>query len=256
MTINKNNSKEILIKGNLSALVKSFWFFNNDKNDFTDFSILPDGCFVLLFDFVDYKLKSSYLTGLWNKKIEVSVRPNTIVYAIRFKPLAVEYIIKNKIANLLNTGVKIPNEEYSFFNKINSGFQDFNSFAETNTEILKSIPEKGKPIDTKKQKLFKILFHNNGTIPLNQLSDDVAWSDRQIRRYFKNMFGLSFKNYANILRLHSTYKDLVKGEHFPDNLYFFDQSHFIKEVKKHTGVNPKTLIKNKKTDFYNYVLGQ
>ncbi len=256
MTNNKNNSKEIIISDNLSTLVKSFWYYNNDKTEYKDFSILPDGCFVLLFDFIDSKLKSSYLTGLWNKKIEVSVRPNTIVYAIRFKPLAVEYIIKNKIANLLNAGIKIPNKDYSFFDGINSEYQDFDSFVESNTKILKSIQEIGKPIDTRKQKLFKTLFDTNGTISLNQISDEIAWSDRQIRRYFKDMLGLSFKDYANILRLRSTYSGLVKGEHYPDNLYFFDQSHFIKEIKKYTGVKPKTLIKNKTTDFYNFELGQ
>lgn len=257
MTVNQNiTSKEIVPSGNLSSFVKSFWYYENTETEFQGFSILPDGCFVLLIDFVNSIRKSAYLTGLWNKKIEVAVRPKTEVYAIRFKPLAVEYIIKHNIADLLNTGIKIPNEYYTFFENINSQYQDFNLFVESNTIILQTIIEKGKVVDSRKQKMFKALYENNGSISLNQISEEVAWSDRQIRRYFNNEYGLSFKDYANILRLHSTYKGLVNGNHYPETDYFFDQSHFIKEIKKYTGVKPKTLIKNKTSDFYNFQLGQ
>lgn len=255
MTSNKNRSREIKTSDDLSALVKSFWYYNNAETDCKDFSILPDGCFVLLIDFVDCKMKSSYLTGLWNKKIEVSVRPQTEVYAIRFKPLASEYIIKQKIADLLNTGVKIPNIKYPFLKHLDYKYQDFDSFVKSNTLILKSILETGKSIDTRKHKLFHRLYENGGAISLGRISEEVAWSDRQIRRYFNDIYGLSFKDYANILRLNSTYKDLVKGVHYTDTNYYFDQSHYIKEIRKYTGVNPKTLIKNKTTDFYNFELG-
>lgn len=249
-------AKEIIANDKLSTFVKSFWYYQNTETAFQGFSILPDGCFVLLIDFVNSTRKSAYLTGLWNKKIEVAVRPKTEVYAIRFRPLAAEYIIKHKIADLLNTGIKIPNENYSFFKDIDSEYQDFNLFVESNTIILQSILEKGKAVDSRKQKLFNVLYENNGAISLNQLSEEIAWSDRQIRRYFNDIYGLSFKDYANILRLHSTYKGLVKGLHYPENDYFFDQSHFIKEIRKYTGVKPKTLIKNKTSDFYNFQLGQ
>ncbi len=257
MTLNKNIiSKQVISNTKLSTFVKSFWYYENAKNDFQKFSILPDGCFVLLMDFVEGKRKSAYLTGLWNTKIDVTVRPLTEVYAIRFKPLAAEYIIKYKIAELLNTGIKIPNEDYSFFKNINSNYHDFTSFVDSNSIILRSIIEKGEAVDSRKQKLFDALFKNNGAVSLKQLSEEVAWSDRQIRRYFNKIYGLSIKEYADILRLNSTYKDLVKGEHYPQTDYFFDQSHFIKEIRKFTGVKPKTLIKNKASDFYNYQLEQ
>ena len=44
---------------------------------------------------------------------------------------------------------------------------------------------------------------------------------------------------------------ILKNRHTLQSNYF-DQSHFIKEIKKYTGATPTELEKMKMTDFYNY----
>ena len=61
-------------------------------------------------------------------------------------------------------------------------------------------------------------------------------------------FGISLKSYCNILRCYASFKHIKKGVLYPQQNYF-DQSHFIKDLKKHTGNNPTELFENKNDQF-------
>jgi len=248
-----NNKKNIIYKEikpdkRLSTFVKSFWYFENNEIENQNYSILPDGCFDLLIYFSENKEKEMFLTGLWDKNIEVNIPAKTKILAIRFKPISAEYILEKKITSLLNSMITVSTDNYKFIETLDTNYQNLDLFASTNIMKIQSILGTEKGIDTRKEKVFDFLFNNNGVISIKEISEKVFWSNRQIRRYFKENYGLSIKKYANILRINSTYKDLAKGEHYPQTEYF-DQSHFIKEIKKYTGEKPKTLIKNKNDRF-------
>ncbi len=240
--------KEIKVKGKLSTFVKSFWYFENKENKTQNYSILPDGCFDLLIYFKENKEKEIYLTGLWDKNIDVSIPAKTKILAIRFRPISAEYIIETKIVDLLNSMISISTEKIGFIGNLNTDYQSLESFAASNTAKIQSILGTEKGIDIRKERVFDLLFKNKGVVSIKEISEQAFWSNRQIRRYFKENYGLTIKKYANILRINSTYKDLANGKHYPQTEYF-DQSHFIKEIKKYTGENPKTLIKNKNDRF-------
>ena len=205
--------KEIKPKGKLLTFVKSFWLFENNKNEPLNYSILPDGCFDLIIYFTENNKMEINLTGLWNKKVEVSIPAKTKILAIRFKPISAEYIVGKNIINLLNSMVVISSKDYNFLDQLNTHFQDFNSFVESNTLKLLSIIATNKIIDARKVKVFELLFKYNGVISIKELSERVHWSNRQISRYFGKNYGLSIKKYANILRVNATYNDLAKGLH-------------------------------------------
>jgi AraC-like DNA-binding protein len=59
------------------------------------------------------------------------------------------------------------------------------------------------------------------------------------------------KAYANILRFRASFEQLHRGELYPEQ-NFADQSHFIREVKKLSGVTPKELNKNKNDRFIQF----
>lgn len=240
--------KEIKPDKRLSTFVKSFWYFENKEVENQNYSILPDGCFDLLIYFSENKGKEIFITGLWVKNINVNIPAKTKILAIRFKPISVEYILEKKIANLLNSMITVSSDNFKFIEKLDTNYQNLDLFASSNIIKIQSILGTEKGIDIRKERLFDFLFKNNGVVSIKELSEKVFWSNRQISRYFNENYGLSVKEYANILRINSTYKDLAKGEHYPQTEYF-DQSHFIKEIKKYTGVKPKTLIKNKNDRF-------
>ncbi|WP_233509501.1 helix-turn-helix domain-containing protein [Pedobacter chinensis] len=103
-------------------------------------------------------------------------------------------------------------------------------------------------IDSRKQKLFDLIYEFNGTQSVSELAEKVFWSSRQINRYFNQQFGISLKAYCNILRFKSSLHHIKNGKLFPE-LNYSDQAHFIKEVKKMTGVTPKELARNENDRF-------
>jgi AraC-like DNA-binding protein len=110
-----------------------------------------------------------------------------------------------------------------------------------------------KEIDERKRFLFELILAANGEISIKELSEKVLWSERQINRYFNQQFGLSTKAYCNILRFQASLQHIQEGTLFPQ-LNFTDQSHFIKEIKKLSGVSPKELFKNQNDRFLQFLV--
>ena len=59
-------------------------------------------------------------------------------------------------------------------------------------------------------------------------------------RYLNKHIGISLKKYLNIQKCYRAYLQIREGQFFPEK-GFFDQAHFIREVKKHTGHTPTFL---------------
>ncbi|MES1224770.1 MAG: AraC family transcriptional regulator, partial [Bacteroidota bacterium] len=158
---------------------------------------------------------------------------------IRLKPLAAEYY--------LDTYLKAGNEvinRFAEFAKPLSGelAADLKSFAARASDDMNQVL-KTRTLDERKLKLFGLLEETSGAIPVETLAQQCYWSTRQINRYFNKQFGISLKGYCNILRCYASYGKIKAGHLYPDFDYY-DQSHFIREIKKHTGTTPKALLKN------------
>jgi len=98
-----------------------------------------------------------------------------------------------------------------------------------------------------------LIFDSKGEMSVKELSEKVFWSSRQINQYFNQQFGMSLKAYCNILRFQASLSQIKEGKLFPQ-LNFYDQSHFIKEIKKHSGVSPKELYKNENSRFLQFLV--
>jgi AraC-like DNA-binding protein len=96
--------------------------------------------------------------------------------------------------------------------------------------------------------MFELIYSTNGAITVKELSEKVFWSSRQINRYFNQYYGISLKTYCSVLRFRASLGHIAQGELFP-NGDFFDQTHFIKEIKKFSGAIPKELSQNKNDRF-------
>ena len=88
----------------------------------------------------------------------------------------------------------------------------------------------------------------NGNITASQVSEQTYWTNKQINRYLNKYIGVSLKKYLNIQKCYQSYLHIRKGEFYPET-GFFDQPHFIREIKKHTGETPKSLHKQQNDRF-------
>ena len=77
----------------------------------------------------------------------------------------------------------------------------------------------------------------HGLVSIKELENKTGYSKRYLDLLFKNHLGISPKTLATIYRFQHFYKSFQTGG---TNIYdlYYDQSHFIKEFKRYTGLTP------------------
>ncbi|MFH6998132.1 helix-turn-helix domain-containing protein [Flavobacterium sp. FlaQc-57] len=92
------------------------------------------------------------------------------------------------------------------------------------------------------------IISNKGYFAVADLVKYTGYSERHLERKFQESIGLNPKKFGNVVRLHHFLK-LLKNKTDDTNLTaicyeagFADQSHLIKEFKKHTGISPTAYL--------------
>ena len=82
------------------------------------------------------------------------------------------------------------------------------------------------------------------------IAESFNYNKRHLYRIFKMNYGLSPKVLLNILRLHLCLTLMIENDidfiEVANICGFYDQAHFIKEIKKYTGFSPLRLLDNYK----------
>ncbi len=227
----------------LADFVESFWLLRNHSASDKEVVVLPDGRIDLIFSYSATEPFHTTLSGLETQPDNAVLNAGTVMAAVSFKLLATEYIFQKTVAPILNYAQHLP---AGFWNFVAADLEDFPLFCrKASQKICSLLPAE---IDSRKQELFHLIYATDGALSVKELSEKVFWSSRQIARYFNQQYGLSLKAYCNVLRFRKSWEHLVLGKLFPTG-HFADQSHFIKEVKKFSGVSPRELKQNENDRF-------
>ncbi|MNK96251.1 hypothetical protein D3C87_1165210 [compost metagenome] len=227
----------------LSDFVDSFWFLRNTSASDKETTELPDGRIdLILFQSATEPFRIALL-GLGTAHNQTIIPANTVMFVISFKLLAVEYIFQEPIADLVNKGKLMVADFWNFYAGDLTDFESF--YKKASLKITSLLPAE---IDERKRRLFELIYATKGSVTVKELSEKVFWTSRQINRYFNQQYGISLKTYCNILRFRASLDHIAAGERFPGE-NFFDQTHFIKEIKKFSGVIPKKLSQNENDRF-------
>jgi AraC-like DNA-binding protein len=236
-------TKYIKPDASIADFVESFWLLHNQSEQAKEVVILPDGRIDLFLSKSATEPFHITLLGLETEPTQASISPNLLTFAISFKPLATEYVLRKTIADLLDNALSLPTDFWGFGS---DDLADFEHFCRKATLQIQSYMK--EQVDERKRKLFRLIYESNGTMSVRELSENVCWTSRQINRYFTQEYGLSLKVYCNILRFRASFKQIKEGKLFPEQ-NFADQSHFIREIKKLSGVAPKEFLRNKNDRF-------
>jgi AraC-like DNA-binding protein len=232
----------------IDGFVESFWLLQNLSDSDREVMVLPDGRIDLIFSKPTDGPFRATLLGIGTYPDKAILTSKTTMFVVSFKLLATEYIFQHSISNLLNNA---ENLSADFWNISEVDLNDFDFLCKKATKIIQSLFP--KDIDKRKQKLFDLIYSSNGETTVTELSEKVYWSSRQINRYFNKQFGMSLKAYCEILRFQASLSHIREGKLYPQ-LDFTDQSHFIKEIKKLSGVSPKELFKNQNDRFLQFLV--
>lgn len=227
----------------LSDFVHSFWYLHNRSDDAIETIGLPDGLVDLsLSRSANVPFRITQLGGLTQYE-QATIPPQCLIFCASFKLPAVEYLFQEPVAGILNSGRVLPE---GYWGLMEDDLGNFDLFVEkVSLKVRELLPAQ---MDERKRLLFQLIYETAGSVSVKELSEKVFWSSRQINRYFTTQFGISLKAYCNILRFRNSLDQIVQGDLFPED-GFFDQNHFIKEVKKFAGVAPGELSKNKNDRF-------
>ncbi len=227
----------------IAPFVESFWMLRNDSNGDKEIVVLPDGRIDLIFSYSAAEPFHITLSGLETRPDYAVLGAGTLMFAISFKLPATEYILGHTIAAVLDYAVHLPGNFWGFDAGDLASFEQFCEKA--GGKIASLLPLEW---DSRKLELFRLIYESEGALAVEAMSRKVYWSSRQIARYFKEQFGLSLKVYCNILRFSASLRHIAEGK-FTASPDFTDQSHFIREVKRFSGVSPKELRRNKDDRF-------
>lgn len=222
----------------LTDLVENIGMFHNQSDKDMEVVLMPDGRIDLFFMKTESEPFHVTLIGLETFPEQQIIPASAFAFKISFKPLGAEYLLQTSIADILNSAKALSED---FWGMSEHDLTNFNAFhIKINQKLKELLP---KEIDERKRQLFKLVYESNGEIKVQKLSEEISWSSREINRYFNKQFGLSLNAFCKILRFKASLEHIAKGKLFPE-LNFTDQNHFIKEIKKFSGVVPSELLKN------------
>lgn len=216
-------------------------------SEISDGVIIPNGRIDLHFYITETGEFRISLVGLETMPKKMREEKIGKLFSISFNPVGVEYILQRNIAGILNHGEMISTNFWDFNEADLDHFEGFCEKAVS--KMMSLIPAYTDP---RKRQLFNLIFKSNGEVSIKDVSQQVKWSERQINQYFSRQFGLSLKAYCNILRFQASLAHISNGQLFPQ-LNYYDQSHFIKEIKKLSGASPKELFKNENSRFLQFL---
>ncbi len=114
-------------------------------------------------------------------------------------------------------------------------------------EFLVRKLDQARSRDTLIEESLSLIHHNAAGVSVQSLLDDLCLSERQFEKRFSQAVGLSphfyirVKRFNEAIRLMKT-RPAAKFTDIAHALHYYDQSHFIREIKTFSGVTPKTLF--------------
>lgn len=202
--------------------------------------ILPDACIDLVIDFIHHTI---CFAGFSKETEQFEMAEDVDYLGVRFKPGAFYSLYQYDASLVMDNMVAFESVDSSFSLKdifLIKNFEEQINFL-INYLLSKRNFQKDDMI-LFVDKLY--LIPTEKTISL--LSKDLGYSERHLNRIFKKVYGVTPKVLLNILRLHFCLNLLIdekKSLIEVSNLCgFYDQSHFIKEIKRYVGISPLQLI--------------
>ncbi|HKK11283.1 MAG TPA: helix-turn-helix domain-containing protein [Flavobacteriaceae bacterium] len=229
-------------------------------------SVVPNGCVELVIHLTsDHcelikeniwgKSPDFTLIGLQTKSYEVKFPDRVQIFGLRFNPEGIFNIFGVPPSVFTSTFEDSKDVLGKEFDDYCSRLRDSKSIQHrirlTEDFLSKKLSENAKDYDYVRI-ASDIIRKHYGLISLDKLIEKIPVSPRQLQRAFKKKFGITAKEYMRLSRLNAVQKYMQVSTDL--NLTalsyesgFTDQSHFIKEYKAMTGINPSGFLKRKES---------
>ncbi|MCG8327711.1 MAG: helix-turn-helix domain-containing protein [Chitinophagales bacterium] len=237
-------------------------FFDQAANKNKPHLIIPDKTVEVIFtqDTVHRELKSggdiqknkTHLSGLKTKPQKIRLNSSPII-CIRFKAHGLYTFTKVKASEVVDRAIAPLDIFGKSFEQFEEQLFEANNITEQIALVEHYFFEKLKEFDFRQDYSFEAILHklelSKGIRSIQSLAEEFNVSIKTIERKFSHHLGVSPKKYSRILRLFhalqtQSFKPDSKLVEIAYECGFYDQMHFIKEVKHFTGMPPTDYLQS------------
>lgn len=204
-------------------------------------NILPDACIDIVIDFTNQIL---CFAGFSKETESFKLQKKIDYMGVRLKPGAFYLLFQIDATTIMDNQVPFSQVETIFHLEEILTYQT----TKERIELLKKyLSQKIKQVPNKYYiEVINTLYENPKEQSVTELALECGYHQRQLFRMFQRYYGVSPKVLFNILRLHLCLTLLLEKNtdllEIAMQCGFYDQSHFIKEIKRYTGISPLKLL--------------
>ncbi|MCM3763143.1 AraC family transcriptional regulator [Alkalihalobacillus oceani] len=237
-----------------------FYQYKTGSHSTESLSIVPDGCFDVLFCCNPLVPSAVVWTSSlkYSKHKQSNFYINCEYFGVRFFPEQNLLKLNYSMKEILNKQIPLC-DAVSFDERIIERIAAATSFEERIRFFKKHM--KVSRVDAKyDQNIINFTLHeiysSKRQLNIKRLSEQSGYSDRYLRKKFEEYIGFSPKQFSQIVKFQSAMKKILLSENFVlseivhENGYY-DQSHLIKDFKKYSNLPPcqfkehyETMVRN------------
>jgi len=245
--------------------VELYWegSFNVNGVGHLSMQMIPNGCLELILHLTDlhcslhntngWSQTPDYLIlGLFTQPYEVQFSTPVKVFAIRFKPEGIYNVFGVPASTFKESyddmAMVLGREFRDFSHRLREESSIAGMIRRAESYLLKNLEHHKIEINYV-NRAAELIRHTMG-IKIEDISNQVAISQRQLEREFKAKIGISPKRYLRITRINEVLRLLAHNQtlNLASVAYhcgYSDQAHFINDFKRFTGEKPTMFIKER-----------
>lgn len=249
----------------LRPWVDCFWVLNYQAgNNRINETILPNGKIEIIFELEgNYsvtnrktnRVKTAWLSGMHCEPLTISYSGHSHLVGIRFQPNGLypflSFPVHETVNQVENLNMIWGSDGEEVCEKLSSCMTNHQLFEILHIFLLKRL------IDFKLSHQSLIVhalekMKRQPAIGVNDLAASLGYSGRHFQRIFKDQTGLAPKTMIQLLRFEQVYTSLHSNKELNpftmDTFGYHDQSHFIKEFKRFSGMTPTEYLQQAGTN--------
>lgn len=249
----------------LTSYIKHYLFLHNRETDIQKLRLFSDGNTGVVFslkskliseisnDEVKKYLPTSFLYGQLNGFKDIYSENETSLIIVVFQPNGFYQLLGVPATEFQDSIIPVEDVFDQKVSELQEKLSQQNN--QTRVELLNHffrslIAAKSVPNQSIINNALNFILTNKGDFSVKQLVEYTGYTERHLERKFKECIGLNPKKFGNVIRLHHFLK-LLNNKSDTTNLTaicydagFSDQSHLIKDFRKHTGISPREYLFN------------
>lgn len=191
--------------------------------------------------------------GQQKEYFRVDIEPETFMIGVAFHSTSIYHLISLNTSTITNNCVNL-NELLESSDSLNETFYEkantFEKIRLLDSSLQRIFATNNHHTIVNWQRVEEFILEKRGLITANELASELSISERNLRRKFNKVFGLSPKSYLKMVRFNGLIhqlgsKDIDDWQDLLFQFQYYDQSHLIKDFKKYTNLTPKQFYKDK-----------